>query len=279
MNGADLRAWRTSRDLYQRDLVALVAEAGTVTGVDQPMVSEWERGLEPVPDAVAAILEAHTDAIPVTREPTPAPAPRRARRNAQARESKPREPKPEPAADDDGLEPEPAGDEPAADPDAGDVAPKPIQPRGPAPARAEPWNPAVRSQLESDLRALFAGETFMVPVPVINQATGEVELVHEPAEMPGIATIVGAIDKFDGEVIRMNAAQMARAWAELADESPRVRRFLILLTYGGAWRGVIAATLPVVYSIGVHHGLIPPVLGGAGAAPQRMVEHDGAGVA
>ena len=263
MNGAELRAWRTSRGLYQRDVVQLATDAG-LPAVDQPTVSEWERGLAEVPAELDAHLARVAADYPVTGEPTPAPAPRK---KSRARRAEAPEPEPEP---DDDRDDEPAADDDRDEP-AVDSKPRPVTPPGRAAehVRGVAWTREVRNQLERDLRVLFAGDTFLVPVPV-QMPDGSVVEHTEEAAVPGIAQLVGFVDHFDGRVIEMNAPQMARAWAELADESPQVRRFLILLTYGGAWRGVVAATLPVVYSIAVHHGLIPPVLGGAGAAPQRV---------
>jgi transcriptional regulator with XRE-family HTH domain len=261
VTGTELRAWRTSRGLYQRDVVRLLAAAG-VDGIDQPTVSEWERGVEPIPDEVPALLES-SNAPPPTQEPTPPPRPRR---GAGSR----REPAPEPQPAPVGAPP-PADEQPADEPRK-DRAPRAVPPPGPVTRGVDsaPWDAAVRSQLEKDLRTLFAGEAFLVPVPVAD-ANGDVAYRHEEAFAPGIAQLVGYADAYDGQVIAMNAPAMARAWAALADESPQVRRFLMFLTYGGAWRGVIAASLPVVYAIGVHHGLIPPVLGGGGAAPPQPV--------
>jgi len=268
VTGAELRAWRTSRGLYQRDVVRILTEAGMA--MDQPTVSEYERGLAEVPAEAAAALAAVSADYPVTGEPTPAPPPRKPKR--QRREAVRAQIADE--DDDDGQDDEPAPaarDDDESDEPQPDRAPRPVQPAGrrEQAARGVAWSAEVRNQLERDPRVLFAGDTFLVPVPV-QLPDGSIVEHAEEAAIPGLAQIVGFADPFDGRVIEMNAPQMARAWAELADESPTVRRWLILLTYGGAWRGVIAATLPVVYSIAVHHGLIPPVLGGAGAAPQRV---------
>lgn len=274
MNGSELRAWRTSRGLYQRDVVAILT-AGGVENVDQPTISEWERGIEPIPEGLGDVLEQAPDVPPPTQAPT-TPAPARKPRSGRGRRP---DPEPEPELERDDEQAGDAGDEQPA-PGERDRAPKPVRPpTGAAGLPAVPaWSSEVRNQLERDLRALFAGDTFLVPVPVA-QDDGQVVYRHEQAFMPGIAQLVGHADAFDGEVIRMNAPQMARAWAQLADESPRVRGILLALTYGGAWRGVVAATLPVLYSIGVHHGLIPPVLGGAGAAPPpaQVAQHEPAG--
>lgn len=268
MNGSELRDWRTSRGLYQRDVVKILTDGGLTA--DQPMVSEYERGILEVPAEVDAALAAAAHAHPVTGEPTPAPAPRKSR--ARPRAEQVREQVDAGDDGDDELEPDDGNEsDPNADPDrdAEDRPPRPVRPAGKVAGdvQAVTWDTGVRSQLEKDLRVLFAGDVFLVPVPV-QQADGSVEYAHEEGFQPGIAQLVGYMDPYDGAVIQMNAAAMAHAWASLADESPQVRRLLLMLTYGGAWRGVIAATLPVLYAIGVHHGLIPPVLGGAGAAPQ-----------
>jgi len=79
-------------------------------------------------------------------------------------------------------------------------------------------------------------------------------VIQVEAVIPGMAQLVGMVDEFDGMVIRTYAPGMARAWAELARENEQVRRILNGLTYGGAYRGVLAASLPAILAIAAHHG-------------------------
>lgn len=128
-----------------------------------------------------------------------------------------------------------------------------------APARGE------IAELEDALLKMFAGEHFLVP-----RKTPE-GVIQVEASIPGIAQIVGMYDEFDGQIIQTYAPGMAKAWAELARVNPGVRRILNGLTYGGAYRGVMAASLPPIIAILAHHGAIPG-FGGPGAnAP--VVDH------
>jgi len=51
---------------------------------------------------------------------------------------------------------------------------------------------------------------------------------------------------------------VAEAWANLANESPAVKRVLESMLRGGAWAGTISTTLTMVIPIAVHHGMPIP---------------------
>jgi transcriptional regulator with XRE-family HTH domain len=138
------------------------------------------------------------------------------------------------------------------------------------PPRAEKPKPQVLAprgeiaELEDALLKMFAGERLIVPKQTPDG------VVQVEAVIPGIAQVVGMWDEFDGRIIETYGPGMAKAWAELARVNPRVRSVLIGLTYGGAYRGVLAATLPCCVAIAAHHGAFqrpqqpPPVA----AAPE-----------
>jgi hypothetical protein len=70
------------------------------------------------------------------------------------------------------------------------------------------------------------------------------------------------VDEFDGQVVALNAERLARAWADLAQQSPTVRRALEALLMGSAWGSAIGTTAMVAVPILVRHGIAPPeVLG------------------
>lgn len=50
----------------------------------------------------------------------------------------------------------------------------------------------------------------------------------------------------------------SHAMANLAKQSPSVRNVLLKLNEGGAWGGVIVASLMVALPIASHHGALPP---------------------
>lgn len=49
----------------------------------------------------------------------------------------------------------------------------------------------------------------------------------------------------------------AHSWAQLAKQSPQVRKVLMKMIEGGAWGGVIASTMGVALPIALHHGALP----------------------
>lgn len=67
----------------------------------------------------------------------------------------------------------------------------------------------------------------------------------------------GAINEFDGEVIRDNAASMAEAWHKVAQQNATVKRILTSLMETGAWSGALMATGAVAIPILQNHGAIP----------------------
>jgi len=93
---------------------------------------------------------------------------------------------------------------------------------------------------------------------------GEIK-VHEASQMPYYTGISGAVAIFnpaDGQVIAMKSANMAKAWANLADNNERVKRYLEYMLSGGAWGEVFVATTPVIFAIAMNHGLMPSALFG-----------------
>jgi DNA-binding XRE family transcriptional regulator len=218
--GEELRAYRRARRWRQSDLAAEL-------GLDQPTVSEMERGVRPIPEEIAARLGA-----------SPAPP------------AAPRDGGDEPAAS--------AGPEespPAAVP-GGDVPPRPIPVPADTPRPRSPRGDDLRG-LEVRLLQLIRGydATIMVADP------GESEVREVTQHIPGLADVVGAVNDFDGQVISANAVALSKAWVAVARENPRVRVVLETLTAGGAWRDAFAATLPVVLAILLNHGLLPNLPG------------------
>jgi transcriptional regulator with XRE-family HTH domain len=291
MTGEELRAKRMELGLYQGNLAGQLQSLGLeLPGgqkIDQPAISQMERGRIPIPAEVAAAM---AQVQPGNDSPPPVGQPReragaeggqqRGGGRRQRVRRKPQQPEPEPAAQGEpggaggGVAPPTPPPPPAPEPER-EPAPEPERPgdRPPAPAPTVgrvSWDAAAKSQLEADLRDLFAGQHFLVPMR-IQREDGSHEIVHQDAFLPGVAQLAGAVGGApDEDLIRLHAASMAHAWAELADENPGVRRFLMGMTYGGAWRGVIAATLPVVLGLAGNHGIgLPGFLGGA--APSGAV--------
>jgi len=144
-------------------------------------------------------------------------------------------------------------------------------PRQVLPARSE------IAELEDALLKMFAGERLIVPKQTPDG------VVQVEAVIPGIAQVVSMYDVFDGQIIETYSPGMAKAWAELARVNPGVRRVLMGLTYGGAYRGVLAASLPPLLAILAHHGALGQFGGGGGEVqapppepePQQAAEWNG----
>lgn len=294
MTGDEFRARRMALQLYQGHLAEQLQTLGLMLPgdqkIDQPAISMMERGKLPIPaEVAAALLERVTpgaDAPPPVGQPRASAdgQQRGGKRKRVARKSaeppaaavvdgdgvqagavtagEP-QPPPAPAPDPQVKPPAPASPPPAADDGGRRDRPPVAAPAGVTAPRVT-WDEAAKSQLESDLRDVFAGQRFLVPVRT-EVAPGEYEIRHQEGFIPGVAQAAGLLGGPDDErAIVLYSAAMARAWADLADENTAVRRFLMGLTYGGAWRGVIAATLPCILAIAGNHGLgLPSFLGGA----------------
>lgn len=190
----------------------------------------------------------------------------------------PAEQKPKPASKDVPLPPEPPVDPDAViEQEAGDGGPqtapedapagrgdKPPKPLGPGQLAATKPRKDEIVALEAALLTFFAGEVFLVP-----REMPDGTVIQAEAVIPGLAQFIGMVDPFDGQIIRTYAPGMARAWAQLAEQNPTVLKWLNAVTYGGAYRGVIAATLPALMAIVMHHGLLGNIMGG----PAQVVEH------
>lgn len=70
-------------------------------------------------------------------------------------------------------------------------------------------------------------------------------------------------DQWAAEFVAERAPVLAKAWADLANESPAVKRVLTRLTTGSAWGGVIAASTMTALPLLAHHNLLPPQIAGA----------------
>jgi hypothetical protein len=79
------------------------------------------------------------------------------------------------------------------------------------------------------------------------------------AVSPIDATVFIRIDPSSEEMIQptVTVKKAAQAWIQLAEQSPRVRRFLESLSRGGAWSGVAAANAPILLAIMANHGINP----------------------
>lgn len=207
-------------------------------GVDVDTVSKMERDLVPLTDKAKEFSANVPARVPTGPRPaTPKP-------------EGPQKPGEEPGLP--SVEEEAEGLGPRVE--HSDAAPKPGRTPKPSMALAPPGEIA---ELERALLKMFAGEAFLIP-----RTDPEGNVTQVEAIIPGVAQAVGMFDEFDGMIIRTYAPGMAKAWAELARVNPTVRKVLTGLTYGGAYRGVVAATLPAALAIMAHHGMLPQLGGG-----------------
>lgn len=65
-------------------------------------------------------------------------------------------------------------------------------------------------------------------------------------------------DEHCAMVFAQRGPVVAEAWANLANESPAVKRVLESMLKGGAWTGAIGATVSLVIPVAAHHGMQIP---------------------
>jgi DNA-binding XRE family transcriptional regulator len=228
ITGDDLKTYRRERQWRQRDLAEYL-------GLDQPTVSELERGVREIPSEVAEKLEALS----------PAPEHDDAGGSGTGGSAAPEPP-------------------PVAAPEGGgpDVPPRPTRPPRATP-RVVPSDTELRA-LEVRVLKLIQGDD----VAIMVADPGETEIRSVTQHIPGLADVVGMANEYDGQIIAANAVALSKAWVKVARENRRVRMILETLTAGGAWRDAFAATMPVVLAILLNHGLLPTL-------PGLMVEPTG----
>jgi hypothetical protein len=217
---------------------ALLDQAGLakLLGTTVEEVSLMEQNKKPLSREAQAFI---------ANVPAPVPQPKAPSTPKPPEPSPPAGEPPVPEVDDGAAPPPPAREEAGEQPAPADRPPKPI-----GAALPKPRGDEIRA-LEAALLTFFAGETFLVPRELPDGTVMQVE-----GTIPGVAQFVGMVDPFDGQIIATYAPGMARAWAQLAQENPQVRRMLNALTYGGAYRGVIAASAPAIMAIAMHHGVL-----------------------
>ena len=66
------------------------------------------------------------------------------------------------------------------------------------------------------------------------------------------------VDDYDGQVVVLNAERNARAWTDLAAQSPTVCKALEALLMGSAWGTAIGTTAMTALPILVRHQVLPP---------------------
>lgn len=79
-------------------------------------------------------------------------------------------------------------------------------------------------------------------------------------------------DEYSAEIVLANAGQLAESWDRLAAENPRVRETLEKMVEGGAWSGVVMASVATLIPIAARYGALPPVTAtmvGAPMPPER----------
>lgn len=68
------------------------------------------------------------------------------------------------------------------------------------------------------------------------------------------------VNMYDAMVIHENAELMARQWTKVAEQNPKVKKWLLNMMQGGTWAGAISVTLAVTVPILVNHDLAPEEL-------------------
>lgn len=76
--------------------------------------------------------------------------------------------------------------------------------------------------------------------------------------MMGGMMVAGTINRFDGEVLAENSAELAKAWNELAQKNATIKRILEGMMETSTWSTVLMTTAAVAIPIAQNHGAIPP---------------------
>lgn len=107
-----------------------------------------------------------------------------------------------------------------------------------------------------------------VPPPPLSDRAFEAMRVAAVELVATAGGIVQFVDAYDGAVVVASAEQLGTALAEVARVNPAMRRLIQAGTTGGAYGGLIVASVGVALPIMANHGLLalsfaPPVdLGG-----------------
>lgn len=88
-----------------------------------------------------------------------------------------------------------------------------------------------------------------------------------------VALGVGLFDMQCAGAISDSAPACAKAWQDLAEKNPNVRRVLRQVTEGGAFAGLIIAHAPIIVAVASHH--MPQLLPGKDKGDESTVSTDG----
>jgi len=73
-----------------------------------------------------------------------------------------------------------------------------------------------------------------------------------------VGTVVGVVDPYCGGILADRSGGLCEALARLADEDPRIGRWLRALGKGGPYGALVVAAGEVAIPIAAHHGRVPP---------------------
>lgn len=160
------------------------------------------------------------------------------------------------------------------------VPPPPPAPEAPAPD-VKPKRPTTRAGRQAAAAARKAAGTAKPDkapkssAPKPRKADLETRLTGTLTSLGLAVSASGAMSgkdavQDDGVAIISHAPSIAEALAKVAKNDPRVAAALERMLTAGVWSGLIAATLPLVVTIGANHGAIPESVAGllAGQAPE-----------
>lgn len=104
----------------------------------------------------------------------------------------------------------------------------------------------------------------------IYETLGHQDTFQGQLQLTGVAGFVGLFDEYDGQIIALNSAKVAHAYAQLAEDNERFRRLIEYAMTGGTVGAAIIATLGMALPILIHHGIVPgSLIGGPKRTPRE----------
>jgi len=64
------------------------------------------------------------------------------------------------------------------------------------------------------------------------------------------------VNMYDAMVIHENAELLARHWTKVAEQNPKVKKYLLTALSGGSWLGAISVTAAVLIPIAANHDAV-----------------------
>lgn len=82
------------------------------------------------------------------------------------------------------------------------------------------------------------------------------------------------VNMYDAIVIHENAELLAKQWTKVAEQNPKVKKWLLQVMQGGTWAGAISVSFAVTIPILVNHELVPEELNNMAKTVVRVPDQE-----